>query len=259
MAAENPIPEYIIRECDKPEDFAQCLSLQRTVWQFDDLDITPLRSFVITRHSGGMTYGAFDQKDRLLGFAHALPAFDEQLRPYYYSQMLAVEPALQNSGIGVKLKLAQRDHALRTGIKLITWTFDPLQSRNAHLNINKLGCVIRRYKVNYYGNYSTSALHRGLDTDRLFAEWWVRSQRINDALAGNRRTDKAEAAVEVPREIETVKQRDMSEAQEWQFKIRSEFQRLLGEGLYCAGFETDPASDISRYLFFKDHHEEETN
>jgi len=257
MAAENFIPEYVIRECDKPDDFAQCLSLQRIVWQFDDLDITPLRSFVITRHSGGMTYGAFDLEGRLLGFAHALSAFDAQLNPYYYSQMLAVEPSLQNSGIGVKLKLAQREHAFRTGIKLITWTFDPLQSRNAHLNINKLGCVIRKYKVNYYGNYSTSALHRGLDTDRLFAEWWVNSKRITDALAGKRLTGNPEAAVEVPREVETIKQRNMEEARNWQIKIRSEFQNLLDEGLYCAAFETDPASDISRYLFFKDNHEEE--
>lgn len=250
--------DYIIRDCATFEDFAQCINLQRKVWQFVDLDITPMRSFIITRHSGGMTNGAFDSEGRLLGFAHALAAFDEKLTPYYYSHMLAVEPELQSAGIGARLKLAQRDHALRTRVPLIRWTFDPLQSRNAHLNIIKLGGVIREYKVNYYGNASTSALHRGLDTDRLFVEWWVRSRRVADAQRGVRRTGKPEAVVEVPREIEAVKKQSLEDALGWQLRVRAEFQRLLGAGLYCAGFEADPNGGNSRYLFFKDEHEEET-
>jgi len=257
MTSEANIPDYIIRDCTTFDDFAACINLQRDVWQFVDLDITPLRSFIITRHSGGMTNGAFDEKGRLLGFAHALAAFDEKLKPYYYSHMLAVEPLLQSAGIGAKLKLAQRDRALETGIPLIKWTFDPLQSRNAHLNINKLGGVIREYSVNYYGNASTSALHKGLDTDRLFVQWWVRSQRVADAQKGIRRTDKPDAAVEVPRNIEAVKKQSLEEAVRWQLQVRSEFQKLLGEGLYCAGFEADPGGGNSRYLFFKDQHEEE--
>src|SRR5690349_3433652 len=141
MTPETANPEYIIRECVTFEEFTACLNLQREVWQFVDLDITPMRSFIITRHSGGMTYGAFDRTGRLVGFAHALAAIDEGLKPYYYSHMLAVEPSLQSAGSGAKLKLAQRDHALSTGIPFIKWTFDTLQSRNAHLNINKLGGV----------------------------------------------------------------------------------------------------------------------
>ncbi|HMY73114.1 MAG TPA: GNAT family N-acetyltransferase [Blastocatellia bacterium] len=253
---KNTVPDYIIRACTTFADFSACLNLQREVWQFTDLDITPLRSFIITLHSGGMTYGAFDGEGKLLGFSHALAAFDERLRPYYYSHMLAVEPALQSAGIGGKLKLAQRDHALRAGVSLIKWTFDPLQSRNAYLNIIKLGAVIRQYKVNYYGNASTSALHRGLDTDRVFAEWWVKSRRVADAQAGIRQTAKPVAAVEVPRDIEVVKKQDLAEAIRRQAQLRAEFQRLLGEGLYCAGFEADPNGN-SRYLFFKDEHQEE--
>lgn len=257
-ATHSAQPAYTIRQCETFADYAACLELQRTVWQFSDLDITPLRSFVITRHSGGMTYGAFNEAGQLLGFAHALAAFDEKLCPYYYSHMLAVEPALQNAGIGVKLKLAQRQHALRTGVPLITWTFDPLQSRNAYLNIVKLGGVVRQYKVNYYGNASTSALHRGLDTDRLFVEWWVRSQRVAEAQDGLRRSVEPEATVEVPRDIEPIKQRDMAAAQAWQVRVRAQFQEHLRAGLYCAGFEADPHGGNSRYLFIKDEQQEES-
>ncbi len=255
---ETSIPEYTIRDCSTVEDFTGCLNLQRKVWQFSDLDITPLRTFVITRHSGGITFGAFDPSNQLLGFCHMLAAFDEKLKPYFYSQMLAVEPELQNSGIGMKLKLAQRDFALKTGIPMVTWTFDPLQSRNAHLNINKLGCVIRKYTVNYYGNVSTSALHQGLDTDRLFAEWWVGSQRVADALAGKRRANNPEAALEIPRDIDELKKQDLAEARRWQLQLRANFQKLLSEGLYCASFEANPNGN-SRYLFFKDEHIEEQN
>jgi predicted GNAT superfamily acetyltransferase len=257
MKSDNSISEYSIRECSTFEDFAACIELQRIVWQFDNLDITPLRSFIITKHSGGFTIGAFDKTRRLIGFVHTLPAFDEKLKPYYYSQMLAVEPELQNAGIGVKLKLAQRDNALKTGVSLITWTFDPLQSRNAYLNIVKLGGVVRTYCVNYYGNQSTSTLHRGLDTDRLFIQWWVKSEHVASTLAGSRRSDKPEAVVELPRHIEAIKKRDLEEARSWQFRIRSEFQKCLSEGLYCAGFEVEPGGGNSRYLFFKDDRREE--
>ena len=153
------------------------------------------------------------------------------------------------------MKLAQRDHAFKTGVPLITWTFDPLQSRNAHLNIVKLGGVVRRYCANIYGANSSSVFHRGMDTDRLFIEWWMRSPRVADALEGVRRADKPEAVVEVPRDIGAIKRRDMDEARRLQSKIREEFQKCLNEGLYCAGFEADPKTN-SRYLFFRDHQQE---
>ncbi len=255
MKPDAIVPEYAIRQCETLEEFEACLQMQRDVWQFSDLEVTPLRSFVIARRGGGFTLGAFDASNRLLGFAHALAAFDEKLRPYYYSQMLAVEPRLQNAGIGVKLKLAQRAHAFKTGVPLMTWTFDPLQSRNAHLNIVKLGGVVRRYFVNYYGNKGASPLHRGLDTDRLFVEWWVRSPHVAGAIEGLRRAEEAEAVVEVPRDIEAIKRRDMDEARHWQSRVREGFQKCLNEGLYCAGFEADPKAN-SRYLFFRDHQQE---
>ena len=238
------------------DDFAACLNMQREVWQFADLDITPLRSFVITRNSGGFTLGAFDESDgRLLGFAHALAAFDERRQPFFYSQMLAVAPHLQNSGIGVALKFAQRRRAIERGVPLMVWTFDPLQSRNAYLNIVKLGAVVRKYKVTYYGNQSTSALHRGLDTDRLLAEWWVSSSRvaaIAEASGKSETQPQASASVAVPFEIEPIKSRSLDEARNWQLKMRAEFEQLLTAGLYCADFARGTAEKPSQYLFFKD-------
>lgn len=243
---------FIIRECTTFEDFAACIELQRLIWGFEDLDITVPRSFVITSKAGGFTYGAFDPTGRMIGFSVATPALDEKLRSYYYSQMLGVLPGHRDASVGMSLKLAQRDHALRTGLPLITWTFDPLQSRNAYLNIVKLGCVIRRYQVNYYGHGSTSALHSGLDTDRVFPEWWVRSEHVNDVLQGKPRSRRPEAVIEVPREIDPIKERNLEEAQRWQVRVRQSFQRYFSEGLYCAGFEADPQGGNSRYLFFKD-------
>jgi predicted GNAT superfamily acetyltransferase len=250
--AEVKTLDYIVRECTTLEDYAACIELQRNIWQYDNLDVTPIRSFVIARRSGGFTLGAFDRSGKLIGFVHALAAFDEKLNPYYYSNMLAIEQGLQNAGIGVKLKLAQRENALKKGVPLMAWTFDPLQSRNAYLNIHKLGGVVRKYILNFYGNYSTSPLHRGLDTDRLFVEWWVGSEHVRGALSGGRRSEQPEAVIEVPRHIEEIKKRDIEEARQWQLKIRIEFQHCLDDGLFCAGFEADAAGGNSRYLFYKD-------
>ncbi|HZS09886.1 MAG TPA: GNAT family N-acetyltransferase [Blastocatellia bacterium] len=249
-------PEYTIRQCTTHEEFTACLAMQKEVWQFADLDVTPLRSFVIAMHGGGFTLGAFDREDTMLGFAHALAAFDRQRRPYYYSQMLAVTERLQNAGIGARLKLDQRDYALERKIPLFTWTFDPLQSRNAYLNIVKLGAVVRRYYANYYGNTSTSSLHAGLDTDRLMVEWWVGSDHVARALEGKGRTDEPVATVEVPFDIQRLKDRDLSEARRWQLQIRDSFHHHLAEGLYCAGFERGRDGGNSRYLFFRDKGEE---
>lgn len=248
-------PTYRLRACVSFEDFVACINMQREVWQFSDLDITPLRSFVITQQNGGFTLGAFAENDgRLLGFAHALAAFDEQRQPFYYSQMLAVAPELRNSGIGVALKLAQRQRALERGIPLMVWTFDPLQSRNAYLNIVKLGGVVRQYKVNYYGNYSTSALHRGLDTDRLLVEWWVNAPRVNAIATAGKIENLSDpvATVEVPFDIEQMKTHNLEEARAWQHKIRSAFAEHLAAGLYCAGFARGTAATPSQYLFYPD-------
>src|SRR5262245_49235160 len=156
MKSDVIIPEYTIRQCETLEEFKACLQMQRGIWEYSDIDVTPLRSYVATRYSGGFTLGAFDASNKLLGMAHALAAFDEKLRPYYYSQLLAVEPRLQTAGTAVRLKLAQGAHAFKRAVPLITGTSDPLQPRNAYLNIVKLGGVVRRYCPNFYGANSSS-------------------------------------------------------------------------------------------------------
>jgi len=244
---------HSIRDCTSFDDFQNCIRMQREVWQFSDLDITPLRSFVIALNSGGFTIGAFDPQGRLLGFCHALAAFNASLKPYYYSQMTAVTREAQNAGIGLRLKLAQLERAQERGIPLIVWTFDPLQSRNAYFNLVKLGAVVRTYRINYYGNTSTSVLHRGLDTDRVFAEWWVDSEHTARVIRGEARPDRPEAVVEIPAEINEIKVHDPAEAQRWQERVREEFRQHLANGLYCAGFAREPHSPSGRYLFFADH------
>jgi predicted GNAT superfamily acetyltransferase len=256
MTSPSNQPEYTIRQCRTLTEFQACLAMQKEVWEFADLDVTPLRSFVIALHSGGFTLGAFDRADTLLGFAHALAAFDQQRRPYFYSHMLAVKEHLQNAGIGARLKLAQRDHARTREIPLLTWTFDPLQSRNAYLNLTRLGGVVRRYEANYYGNESSSALHAGLDTDRLMVEWWVGSAHVARALEGGSRNDEPAATVEIPFEVQWIKDRDLTEARRWQLEVRAAFERHLSTGLYCAGFERGRDGANSRYLFFRDERQE---
>ncbi len=249
------LPTYTIRLCSSLEDFAACLQMQREVWQFADLDITPLRSFIITKNSGGFTLGAFSNTDeKLLGFAHALAAFDDKSKPYYYSHMLAVDPALQNSGLGLKLKFAQRDFALQHEIELMVWTFDPLQSRNAHLNINKLGGVVRKYHVDYYGNYSSSTLHRGLDTDRLLVEWWLNSARVKSIVESKIQSEASAtvARVTIPFDLEKLKTQNLEEARTWQRQVRENFQTHLKNDLFCAGFERGTDEKPSQYLFFSD-------
>src|SRR5205823_4269133 len=111
----------------------------------------------------------------------------------YYSHMLAIIPELQNSGLGRELKLRQRERALENNVRYIIWTFDPLQSRNAHLNINKLGCIVRRYKVNFYSTSMASVFDADIESDRLMAEWWVNLPRVESAIAGRAPTVSADA------------------------------------------------------------------
>jgi predicted GNAT superfamily acetyltransferase len=150
--------------------------LQQDVWGWDDLDTTPLMNFIIMKELGASLIGAFDG-ERVVGFAFGFVGWDEG-QAVFHSHMLAVHPAYREHGIGAQLKLAQRSAALEKGFEHITWTFDPLQSTNAHLNFHKLGVVSSKYKVNFYGDQSSSPLHRCIGTDRLWVEWFLKSQRV---------------------------------------------------------------------------------
>jgi len=160
-------------------DFERCVEVQLAVWGYSDGDLIPKRVFIVANAIGGQVIGAFD-RDVLVGFAMSLPGY-RMGRPYLHSHMLAVLPEYRNGGLGRRLKLAQRIDALARGIELMEWTFDPLEIKNAHLNIVRLGAVARRYMPNFYGP-STSPLQGGLPTDRLVAEWWLRSVRVRRTL-----------------------------------------------------------------------------
>lgn len=176
------VPAIEIRQAASIAEMEACVNLQQWVWQYPDKDVIPRRMFVVARSVGGQVLGAW-AGDKLAGYALAIPGIRKG-RHYLHSHMLAVMPEYRNRGIGVKLKLAQRDDALARGIDLIEWTFDPLQTKNAFLNIEKLGAIARRYSVNFYGE-STSPLHARLPTDRLHAEWWVGSERVRRVVEGN--------------------------------------------------------------------------
>src|SRR5580698_681001 len=159
--------------------------------------------FLIAHRIGGQVIGAFDG-DTIIGFAMALPGYRNR-RPYLHSHMLAVLPAYRNSGIGRRLKLAQRDEAISRGFDLMEWTFDPLEIKNAHLNIARLGAISRRYQPDFYGP-SSSPLQGGLPTDRLYAEWWLNSPRVVNLLSGEPQQIHSIERVTVPHTIYQWKQ-----------------------------------------------------
>lgn len=169
-------PTITIRDIESVAQMKALEKLQQDVWGWDDLDTTPLMDFIILKELGGTLIGAFDG-DRLIGFAFGfLGRHDE--RVVFHSHMLAVHPLYREHGVGLRLKLAQRASAIERGFEHITWTFDPLQSTNGHLNFRKLGVVASGYKVNFYGAQSSSPLHRHIGTDRLWVDWFLNSKRV---------------------------------------------------------------------------------
>ncbi len=170
-----------VRKIVSIPDMEACVQLQQSVWQFRDLDIVPRRMFAVANAIGGQVMGAW-AANKLIGYALSIPGLRDG-RPYFHSHMLAVAQEYRNRGVGKMLKLAQRDDALARGIELIEWTFDPLEVKNAFFNIEKLGAIVRRYTPDFYGA-STSPLHGNLPTDRLHAEWWLRTARVCALIAG---------------------------------------------------------------------------
>jgi predicted GNAT superfamily acetyltransferase len=167
-------------------DYESCVEVQLAVWGYSDGDLIPKRVFIVADSIGGQVIGAFD-RTRLVGFAMALPGYRDG-KPYLHSHMLAVLPEYRNAGLGRRLKLAQREDAVARGFDRMEWTFDPLEIKNAHLNIARLGAIVRRYLPDFYGP-STSPLQGGLPTDRLVAEWWLRSSRVHSILSEEKATN----------------------------------------------------------------------
>ena len=238
-----------IRPIESFDEIESCIELQRTTWGMADVDITPGRLFVIARYASAPPLGAFDATGRLVGFVHTLYGRFNGTT-CFFSHMLAVEESQRNTGVGYRLKLAQREQALAEGVRLVVWTFDPLQSRNAYFNLMKLGAVARRYVDNYYGERHTPVFDSGLGSDRLFAEWWVGSRRVDEALRGESRALPTHGPrVEIPADIASVKREDQEQALIWRLKVREQFTSIFSRGLVAVGIQRVEGGDVSRYAF----------
>ena len=232
--------------------FQSCVDLQIDVWGYSDGDVIPRRMFLLADRIGGQVLGAFDG-EKVAGFAMSLPGYRDG-QPYLHSHMLAVLPEYRNLGLGRRLKLAQRDDALARGFELMEWTFDPLEIKNAYLNIERLGAICRRYQPDFYGP-SSSPLQGGLPTDRLYAEWWLRSPRVLNHLGENGgqgidaapNTDTAllSEQVVVPHKLQEWKQRSSTRelALGIQRQNREALQAAFGRGLAITRYRRESNGD----------------
>jgi predicted GNAT superfamily acetyltransferase len=228
-----------IRSCHELEEFRACLELQKQVWGFTDAELVPLRMFVVAAKIGGQVIGAYQGRE-LVGFALAVPGARAG-HPYLHSHMLAVRESHRNSGLGRKIKLFQREDALARGFELIEWTFDPLEIKNAYLNIERLAAITRRYNLNQYG-ITSSPLQGFLPTDRLVAEWWLRSRRVETFLNSGRQPEfETLARISVPGQIYHWKAAEATRARaaEAQGRNREAFLKAFAEGLAVLGYERD--------------------
>lgn len=255
-----------IRSVERLAEYHACEALQRRVWNMpDDLEVVPLHLLVTVHRNGGVLLGAF-RGDDLAGFVFGFPGLDADGRRKHCSHMMGVAPELQSAGIGFHLKCAQREAVLAQGLDLVTWTYDPLESRNAHLNIQRLGAVCGDYLRDYYGPLD-DGLNAGLATDRFQVEWWIASDHVARRLAGDGggpwpaglprlnhtvRTGQGllapgslslappapVVAVEIPADYQAIKAADPGLALEWRLATRALFEAAFAAGYWVAGHQT---------------------
>lgn len=225
-------------------EFSKCVALQQEIWGEADLEVEPATLFVVASETGGQVLGAFDG-ERMVGFTLAIAGFVEG-RVFLHSHMTGVLAEYRDRGVGRALKLFQRDDALERGIRLVVWTFDPLEARNAHFNLNRLGAISRKYLPNLYG-VTTSPLHWGLATDRLWAEWHLDSARVIAAVKEvasdewRAASENAKARIELPVELESWKKSDMRRVAQVQTRVREEFARWFAKGYAAVGVKKTEA------------------
>lgn len=225
-----------VRHCSTLEEYEECERLQLVTWGRDQ--VVPLPLFVVARETGGQTLGAF-AGNQMVGFTLGLVGIHGERR-IIHSHMTAVLAEFRDRGIGRMLKLAQRNDCLGRGIHLVEWTFDPLELKNAHFNINRLGAVVRRYVPNCYG-ITESPLHAGLPTDRLVAEWYLDSPRVNGIMRGEApRVSPSSVRVTIPQDISARKQADPSTGAHVQNEMRQQFLTYMKEGWVVTGLEIGP-------------------
>jgi predicted GNAT superfamily acetyltransferase len=175
----------VIRSLASGDEVSACQELQLRIWAFPDgLEVLPSHVLMTVPKNGGLVLGAFHEGE-LVGFLFGYPGLEASGKPKHCSHMMGVAPEYRGQGIGHQLKLAQRDHVLAQGLDVVTWTYDPLESRNARLNLHKLGALCRTYMADFYGPM-TDGLNRGLPSDRVQVEWWIAGDHVRQRLAGER-------------------------------------------------------------------------
>jgi predicted GNAT superfamily acetyltransferase len=243
-AATRPETPLDVRSCQGFDEMEACVALQVATWGYDEMDVIPRRMFTVAQRIGGQVMGAFTADDTLAGFAMAIPGIRHGA-PYLHSHMLAVRPEFRNAGVGRRLKLAQREDALKRGIRLMEWTFDPLEIKNAFFNIEKLGAITHSYTPNFYG-VSSARIQGGRPTDRLHAEWWLDAERVNEAVAGRRapRGD-VEMRIELPHQVMQWKEsaEGAGQAMALQKANEEQFAEAFARGLAVTGFSRDEAGN----------------
>jgi len=224
------------------EQFDRCVELQNTVWSYDLSGMMTQKVFLLASQIGGQVLGAFED-DTLVGYAMGLPGMRNG-HAYLHSHHLAVLPEWRNYGVGRRLKLAQREDAIARGFELMEWTFDPLEIKNSYLNFAKLGAISRRYRHNFYGA-SSSPLHGGLPTDRIYAEWWLRSDRVKRALAGEAPVIEVAERVQMPAAIYEWKASDDERPKALAVQTRNAeaLESAFERGLSVLGYERNAQGD----------------
>ncbi|KXK00754.1 MAG: N-acetyltransferase [Acidobacteria bacterium OLB17] len=243
-----------IRECATVEELSACVALQREVFALPEVELSPVRHFIVTKNAGGFTLGAYDG-GRLAGFVLSVPAVMHGERALY-SHMTAVSPEYQSLGLGAALKWAQRARALEEGIRYIKWTFEPVKARNAYFNLEKLGATVSDFQENFYGtDYGTApeqdGKRIGLASDRLFAEWDLQSDKVQALAAGEKfvEPDAPTASIQIMPDWLALVAADPQKAKAEQLRIRTEFKTAFDFGMICRGFYRDDKQPA--YLLYK--------
>jgi predicted GNAT superfamily acetyltransferase len=241
-------------------EFAACEALSRDIWGAAERNVVPRELLLTMQLNGGLVHGAFLPDGRLVGFCFGFAGLrDGQLR--LCSHQLGVIPELRGAGIGLELKQAQGNDARRLGYPLVSWTFDPLEARNAYINLHRLGCIARLYDRNHYGQMEDE-LNRGLPSDRFEAEWWLDRPRARAPvdepvvmlrLAGDEpireAVDLATAPavlIGVPQDFQAVKKRSLELAQRWRLESRAALEAALSAGMIAVDFRREGAYVMAR-------------
>lgn len=236
----------LVRALHEPAEMDEAVALQKRIWGFEDVDLLPPRLFIVAIKIGGQVFGAYDGS-RMIGYCIAIPGLKPGGQYYLHSHMLGVLDTYRDKGVGKSLKLAQRADALARGVELMEWTFDPLQIKNAFFNMERLGCVVRRFVRNQYG-ITSSKFDQGMPSDRCTAEWWLNHRRVSGTLAGTPPPRPAiERRIEVPLNMPEWRQSDPKRARDTQARISDAFEEYLQLGLAVIGVERGDESGT--YLF----------